>query len=89
MISRLHRYLYRNWPVTTKVRQYHNQKVYLPRAGYSNLVLQRDGAYEVQNSQILHRLARPNTWMFDVVTNLGLMSIPVLANCPDVRVLSF
>ena len=89
MISRLYRYLYRNWPVTTKVRRYHSQRVYLPRAGYSDLALQKDHTYEVQNSQILRRLARPNTWMLDVGTNLGLMSIPVLANCPDVRVLSF
>lgn len=88
MLSRLYRYLYRNWP-TTQARLYHNQKVYLPRAGYSDLALQKDGTYEEANSQILCRLARPNSWMFDVGTNLGLMSIPVLANCPDVRVLSF
>lgn len=89
MISRLYNYLYRHWPNKTKVRLYHGQKVYLPRAGYSDLALQQDGTYELDNSRLFRRLARPNSWVMDVGTNLGLMSIPVLADCPDVRVLSF
>jgi FkbM family methyltransferase len=89
MISRFYNYLYRNWPDKTKVRMYHGQNVYLPRAGYSDLALQKDGVYELDNSQLFRRLARPNSWVIDVGTNLGLMSIPVLADCPNVRVLSF
>jgi FkbM family methyltransferase len=89
MISRLYRYFYRTWPVPTKVRFYHGQKVFLPRAGYSDLVLQEYGAYELLNSRILKQLARPHSWVLDVGTNLGLMTIPVLADCPEVQVLSF
>jgi FkbM family methyltransferase len=88
MTSRLYRYLYRNWPVSTKVRLYHGQKVFLPRGGYSDLLLQDQGAYEAANSRILSQLAKPHSWMLDVGTNLGLMSIPVLASCPEVQVLS-
>ena len=89
MISRIYRHIYRSWPALTKVRLYHGQKVFLPRAGYSDLILQDQGAYEAETNQILTQLARPHSWMIDVGTNLGLTSIPVLASCPDVRVLSF
>lgn len=71
------------------MRLYHGQKVFLPRAGYSDLVLKDQGAYEPANSQLLIRLARPRSWVLDVGTNFGLMSIPVLANCPEVQILSF
>jgi FkbM family methyltransferase len=89
MITRIINCLYRNWPAKTQVRRYHGQSVYLPRAGYSDLTLRRDGVYEEGNSQIVCRLARPGSWVIDIGTNLGLMSIPVLASSPDVRVLSF
>ena len=89
MLSRIYHYLYRKWPVPTKARLYHGQKVFLPRAGYSDLVLRDQGVYEAANCQILIQLARPNSWVMDVGTNFGLMSIPVLASCPEVQVLSF
>lgn len=89
MFSRIHNYLYRKWPAATRERSYHGQKVYLPRAGYSDLMLRDAGSYEKENSGIFCRLAKPGTWVLDVGTNLGLMSIPVLVHCPDVRVLSF
>lgn len=89
MISRLSRYLYRKWPVKTRVRRYYGQKVYLPRAGYSDRQLQKEGAYEAENCSVLCRLAKAGSWVFDVGTNLGLMSIPVLASRHNVRILSF
>jgi FkbM family methyltransferase len=89
MITRLRNYLYRNWPSKVQVRQYHGQKVYLPRAGYSDLLLRDTGVYERENSDLFCRLAREGTLAVDVGTNLGLMSLPVLVHRQDVRVLSF
>jgi len=89
MITRLRNYLYRNWPSKIQVRQYHGQKVYLPRAGYSDLMLRDTGGYERENSDLFCRLAREGTWAVDVGTNLGLMTLPVLAHRRDLRVLSF
>ncbi|MCB1276984.1 FkbM family methyltransferase [Prosthecobacter sp.] len=89
MITRIRNYMYRNWPSKVQTRQYHGQKVYLPRAGYSDLMLRDTGVYERENSDLFCRLAQEGTWAVDVGTNLGLMALPVLVHRRDVRVLSF
>jgi FkbM family methyltransferase len=47
------------------------------------------GIYESKILQQILGAVRPGTWYFDAGTNIGLMSIPVLATMRDVKVLSF
>lgn len=48
-----------------------------------------EGIFEAEIVRRMVKLARPNTAVFDVGANLGLMSVPVLAECPSCRVVSF
>lgn len=47
------------------------------------------GIFEADNVRVLQRLVRPGSYFFDVGTNIGLMSVPVLRAVPDVRIISF
>jgi FkbM family methyltransferase len=53
-----------------------------------NLVCEQ-GVYESENLNMLQQLARPGTWFFDIGTNVGLMSAPILQLMPTCHVLSF
>lgn len=48
-----------------------------------------NGSFEPDVIDRLVKLAKPNTTVFDVGANLGLMAIPVLRDCADCRVVSF
>src|ERR1035437_5241946 len=47
------------------------------------------GIFESDIVNALARIARPNSVVFDVGANIGLMAIPVLQSCPTCRVVSF
>ena len=47
------------------------------------------GIFESDIVQRMVKLAKPGTTVFDVGANLGLMSVPVLQECRDCRVVSF
>ena len=47
------------------------------------------GIYEHDNVRIILGLAGPGSVYFDVGGNIGLMAVPVLAQLPEVRVVSF
>lgn len=47
------------------------------------------GAFEPDVVDRLCRLARPDTTVFDVGANIGLMALPVLRSCGTCRVVSF
>jgi FkbM family methyltransferase len=49
----------------------------------------REGIYESALLCQVLGATRPNTWFFDVGANIGLMSVPVLNQIPNVQVLSF
>jgi len=85
----IYRRIAKRWPIKTVLRRYYGQTVFLPRASYSDIALRCLGEYEPDNCKILVQLALPKTMMLDVGTNFGLTSIPVLVNCPEVKVLSF
>lgn len=48
-----------------------------------------NGGFEPDIVNRIVRLARPDTTVFDVGANIGLMAIPVLRACPSCRVVSF
>lgn len=47
------------------------------------------GIFEAEIVSRMVKLARPNTMVFDIGANLGLMSVPVLQECASCRVVSF
>jgi FkbM family methyltransferase len=63
--------------------------VFFTRGSKSFRAACEQGVFEASNINILTHFVRPGTWMFDVGCNIGLMSIPVLRQFPDVSVLSF
>lgn len=68
---------------------YHGTKFYFPKRSISFRAFCASGVYEPENTALLTTLAKPDTWVFDVGANIGLMSIPILAEVPDVHVVSF
>jgi FkbM family methyltransferase len=68
---------------------YYGTNVYFPsRAAVFRLIC-RDGAFEPEIIQRLIAFTRPNTSVFDIGANIGLMSVPVLKSCSTCRVVSF
>lgn len=49
----------------------------------------RQGIYEIANVQLISMLVQPKSWFFDVGSNIGLTSLPILHAHQDVSVLSF
>jgi len=68
---------------------YFGTRVYFPPGSWSFSMACEQGIYEWDNVQLLRRLVRPGTWMFDVGANIGLMAAPVLSAVRDCKVLSF
>lgn len=68
---------------------YFGTTIYFPRRAMGFLVAWEWGGYELENARILQSVARPDTWVFDVGANIGLMSVPILQAQPKVRVLAF
>jgi FkbM family methyltransferase len=69
--------------------RYYGTTVYFPKRCFVFDLLCQSGVYERENLQLLCRLARPGTSLFDVGGNIGLMSVPVLKERPDCRVVTF
>jgi FkbM family methyltransferase len=68
---------------------YYGTTVHFPPKAFAFDMVCRSGIYEADNVHVMTSLARPNTFVFDVGGNLGLMAIPVLATCPACTVVSF
>ena len=68
---------------------YFGEVVYFPRRSVSFYAACEQGIYEKNNVQFLTAWARPETTVFDVGANIGLMAIPVLRECPTCAVVSF
>ncbi len=67
---------------------YCRQKIFFPR---NSLIFSRamnEGHYEENNIALMLNLIKPNTMVFDIGANIGLMSIPVLASSSSVKVVS-
>jgi hypothetical protein len=68
---------------------YFGTRVYFPPGSKSFLAACEQGIFEADNVRLLQGLVRPGSYFFDVGTNIGLMSAPVLHTAPDVRIVSF
>jgi len=68
---------------------YFGTRIYFPKGSRSFEAACEQGVFEADNVRMLQGLVRPDTWFFDVGTNIGLMSVPVLQHVPQARVLSF
>ena len=69
--------------------RYFDIRVYFPRKSWSFRAACEQGIFESENVRLLQSLVKPDSWLFDVGTNIGLMSAPVLKSIDGVRVLSF
>ena len=68
---------------------YYGTLVHFPKNSVVIQALCANGLFEPEIVSWLVRLARPNSTVFDVGANLGLMSIPVLRTHSTCRVVSF
>jgi FkbM family methyltransferase len=68
---------------------YYGMRVYFPPGAAIFKVICQQGVFESEIIHLLTTLARPDTWVFDVGANIGLMSVPVLQSCSTCRVVSF
>lgn len=84
-------WLFNHAPVWGGRIHYFGACVYAPRGNYVIDLLLRswDGVYEREIFQRIIHAVRPSSCFFDVGANIGLMSLPVLHEYPDVRVVSF
>jgi FkbM family methyltransferase len=67
---------------------YFGTRVYFPQGAWIFQLACEEGIYESQILKLIHGLLRPGSWYFDVGGNIGLMSVPILAQRPDVNVLT-
>ena len=75
-------WLYGRCPGFSGSFPYFGTQVFFPKDSLLFRYACEQGVYECRNVDVLTRLARPQTWYFDVGTNLGFMSVPVLAMAP-------
>lgn len=68
---------------------YFGYRVYFPKGCSAFQDVCTQGIFEAFNVRILQRLCRPDTYMFDVGANLGLMALPVLRAVRGSKVVSF
>ena len=68
---------------------YYRTTVHFPPRAPLFRVICQNGGFEPEIIDRLVQLARPDTTVFDVGANLGLMAIPVLRACGSCRVVSF
>jgi len=67
---------------------YYGQKIFFPK---NSVIFQRaviEGIYESANLRIINSLIKPNTEVFDIGANIGIMAIPFLAGHSDIKVIS-
>ncbi|QIF03888.1 FkbM family methyltransferase [Roseimicrobium sp. ORNL1] len=67
---------------------YFGAKIFSPPSSILFRRVRREGVFERVVAQRMQHLAKSDTWFFDIGANLGLMSVPVLANNPKVKAVS-
>jgi len=82
-------WLYNSVPGFSGRFPYFGTPVYFPKDALVFRAVCDQGIFEAEIVQRMVKLARPDTTVFDVGANLGLMSVPVLKECPTCRVVSF
>ena len=69
--------------------RYFGTRVYFPHKAWIFDLACEQGIYESELLRLICGLARPQSWYFDIGANIGLMSVPVLRQRTDLKVLSF
>jgi FkbM family methyltransferase len=87
--SRTKKFLYGRVPGFAGRFLYFGCRVYFPRQSVLFQAVCDQGVFEADNLAVLCGLAEAGTTVFDIGANIGLMAVPVLRTCPDVRVVSF
>jgi len=81
-------WLYGRCPGYAGVFPYFGVQVHFPRRSLIFEVVCMQGIYEAANLRVLVSALKPNTTVFDVGANIGLLSIPLLFNEPSLQVVS-
>lgn len=68
---------------------YYGQKIFFPKRSIIFSVTLREGIYEANILNLILANCKPNTYYFDLGTNVGTLSIPILATLPNINVASF
>ncbi len=82
-------WLYGSCPGFAGTFPYFGSRVHFPRGSIVFAAACAQGIYESANLAAMQAFARDGSTVFDVGANIGLMSVPVLAARPGVRVVSF
>ncbi len=87
--SRFKRWLYGSCPGLSGSFPYFGVRTYFPRNALVFNLACEQGIYEASNVRLLQSALCPNSTVFDVGANIGLMSIPLLASESSLNVVSF
>ncbi len=82
-------WLYGKCPGMAGAFPYYGVRVHFPKGSLSFKAACQQGIFEADNVTVLRALVEPDSCMFDVGANIGLMAIPVLSAEPQCRVISF
>jgi FkbM family methyltransferase len=85
---RFKRWLYGSCPGFAGAFPYYGTKTYFPRNSLVFALACEQGIYESANVRLMLSALRPDTTAFDVGANIGLMSLPLLATEPTLKVVS-
>jgi FkbM family methyltransferase len=87
--ARLKRWRYGTWGRASAQFPYWGVPVHYPRGSLMFDLVCAQGIFEHGNLRVLSRLVQPESWVFDVGCNIGLMSVPLLREHASVRVAAF
>ena len=86
--SRLKHLAYGARPFYRGTFPYFAHAVYFPLGSHLFMRVCQDGIYEKDTVKLVSSLIKPDTTYLDVGANIGLLSIPVLVERPEARVIS-
>lgn len=82
------RWLYGSCPGFAGAFPYYGAKVHFPPNSLIFQIACAHGIYEATNQRLLMSALRPGATVYDIGANIGLMSVPLLATEPTLRVVS-
>lgn len=82
------RLVYGSVPFVRGKFPYYGHTVYFPRGSVIFEMACEEGIYESPTLRLILALTEPETTYFDVGANIGLLSVPILAERPSVKVVS-
>ena len=83
------RIVYGHFPGFVGRMPYFGSHVFFPRNAHIFDILCEEGIYEDEILRKIVSVLQPGSWYFDVGSNVGLMSLPILQMKDNVRVMSF